>query len=110
MHPAFLARPQWNSFIQLSVTVKESTMSRTPSTRTRTQGLLFGVLALVLALVVWLPACSAQTKAAKDKMESDPNKALAKVNGKTITQGDVEKAAATEFAPLERECSNNRHT
>lgn len=85
-------------------------MSATPSTRTRTQGLLFGVLALVLALAVWLPACSAQTKTAKDKMESDPNKPLAKVNGKTITQGDVEKAAATEFAQLERECSNNRHT
>ncbi|MEA2693125.1 MAG: hypothetical protein QOJ16_2512 [Acidobacteriota bacterium] len=88
-------------------------MSSTPRPRTRTQGLLFGVLALVLALCVWLPACSAQTKPAKDKadkMASDPNKVLAKVNGKSITQSDVEKAAAPEFAQLERECSNNRHT
>jgi protein-disulfide isomerase len=85
-------------------------MSSTPRPRTRTQGLLFGVLALVLALCVWLPACSAQTKSGKDKMASDPNKVLAKVNGKAITQADVEKAAAPEFAQLERECSNNRHT
>ena len=88
-------------------------MSSTPRPRTRTQGLLFGVLALVLALCVWLPACSAQTKSGKDKMDkmaSDPNKVLAKVNGKAITQSDVEKAAATEFQQLERECSNNRHT
>jgi protein-disulfide isomerase len=88
-------------------------MSSIPRPRTRTQGLLFGVLALVLALCVWLPACSAQTKSGKDKMDkmaSDPNKVLAKVNGKSITQSDVEKAAAPEFAQLERECSNNRHT
>ncbi|HZF13242.1 MAG TPA: thioredoxin domain-containing protein [Thermoanaerobaculia bacterium] len=85
-------------------------MSSTLSPRTRSQGLLFGVLALVLALCVWLPACSAQTKSGKDsKMESDPNKVLAKVNGKTITEGDLEKAAAAEFQQLERECSNNRH-
>src|SRR6185369_4853207 len=88
-------------------------MSSTLFTRTRSQGFLFGVLALVLALSVWLPACSAQTKAAKDsrgKMESAPNKVLAKVNGKATTAGDVEKAAAAEFKQLERECSNNRHT
>ena len=39
-------------------------MSSTLPTRTRSQGLLFGILALVLALCVWLPACSAQTKSA----------------------------------------------
>ena len=44
-------------------------MSSTPHPRTRTQGLLFGVLALVLALCVWLPACSAQTKSGKEKMD-----------------------------------------
>jgi protein-disulfide isomerase len=86
-------------------------MSSTLPTRTRSQGLFFGILALVLALSVWLPACSAQTKSAKDaKMESDPHKVLAKVDGKSITQGDVEKAATAEFQQLERECSNNRHT
>jgi protein-disulfide isomerase len=84
-------------------------MSSTLPTRTRSQGLLFGILALVLALSVWLPACSAQTKSG-GKMESDPNKVLAKVNGKSITQGEVEKAASAEFQQLERECSNNRHT
>ena len=85
-------------------------MSSTLSTRTRSRGLLLGVLALVLALCVWLPACSAQAKDKMDKMASDPNKVLAKVNGKSITQADIEKAAAPEFAQLERECSNNRHT
>jgi protein-disulfide isomerase len=91
-------------------------MSSTPRPRTRTQGLLFGVLALVLALCVWLPACSAQTKSAKDKMDkmdkvaSDPNKVLAKVDGKSITQGDVDKAAVAEYQQLERECANNRRT
>ncbi|HEV7517856.1 MAG TPA: thioredoxin domain-containing protein, partial [Thermoanaerobaculia bacterium] len=95
-------------------------MSSTPRTRTRSQGLLLGVLALVLALCVWLPACSAQTKSAKDKTDkmdktaSDPNKVLAKVNGKTITQADVEKASATEFAQLqkdlEQQLQSNRRT
>src|SRR6185369_16288183 len=107
--PLFRAAP-CKSLMSFQLRQKESIMSSTLSTRTRSRGLLLGVLALVLALCVWLPACSAQAKDKMDKMASDPNKVLAKVNGKSITQADIEKAAAPEFAQLERECSNNRHT
>ncbi len=80
-------------------------MVSTLSTRPLSRGLLMGALALVLALGVGLPA-----QAGKDKMEPASNQPLARISGRTITQGDVEKAAAPEFAQLEREYANNRHT
>lgn len=57
------------------------------------------VLVLVLALGVCLPACSAQDKASKD----NPKGALAQVNGKDITEADVRKQAAAQFAQLEKQ-------
>jgi len=74
--------------------------------RTGAKGVLFGALLSVLALGVWLPACSAQDgKMAK----SDPNKVLAVVNGKSITEGEVRNAATTELQQVQRECQQNEH-
>jgi len=56
------------------------------------------VLLLILALGVGLPACSAQDKAAA-KGSGD----LARVNGKAITEADVKKASADQFAQLEKQ-------
>jgi protein-disulfide isomerase len=59
---------------------------------------LQGVLLLILALGVCLPACSAQDKpGAKGKGD------LARVNGKAVTEADVRKAAADQFAQLEKQ-------
>ena len=58
-----------------------------------------GVLVLILALGVCLPACSAQDKA-KDKGAQG---SLARVNGKDITEADVKKLAADQFTQLERQ-------
>jgi protein-disulfide isomerase len=57
-----------------------------------------GVLLLVMALGVGLPACSAQDKAAA-KGTGD----LARVNGKLVTEADVKKASADQFAQLEKQ-------
>ena len=59
---------------------------------------LQGVLLLILALGVCLPACSAQDKpGAKGKGD------LARVNGKAITEADVRKGAADQFSQLEKQ-------
>ena len=58
-----------------------------------------GVLLLILALGVFLPACSAQDKPAKGTANGD----LARVNGKAITEADVRKGAADQFAQLEKQ-------
>lgn len=84
--------------------------------KTGTRGAVPGFLALVLALGVWLPACSAQDKAPKDKMaqgkgsmaKSGGDKVLATVNGKPITEAEVQKAAAAQLDQLEREYQQNR--
>lgn len=57
------------------------------------------VLVLILALGVCLPACSAQDQASKDNSKG----ALAQVNGKDITEADVRKQAAAQFAQLEKQ-------
>lgn len=73
---------------------------------TGTRGVLFGALVIVLGLGVWLPACSAQDgKMAK----SDPGKVLATVNGKTITEGDVKAANASDFQALDRQYAQQQH-
>jgi protein-disulfide isomerase len=59
---------------------------------------LQGVLLLILALGVCLPACSAQDKPAKGTTGD-----LAKVNGKAITEADVQKAAAAQFTQLQQQ-------
>ncbi len=66
-----------------------------------------GVLALMLAMGSWLPACSAQDKAAPKATGSD--QVLATVNGQPLTEADVQKNSAAEFQALEREYAQNKH-
>ncbi|MFL6293368.1 MAG: thioredoxin domain-containing protein [Thermoanaerobaculia bacterium] len=61
-----------------------------------------GVLLLILALGVCLPACSAQDKPAA---KGD----LARVNGKAITEADVRKGAADQFTQLEKQYQKQQH-
>jgi len=65
---------------------------------------LFG--ALMIALGLGVPACSAQDgRMAK----ADSGKVLATVNGKSITEGEVRAAAATELQAARREYQQNEH-
>jgi protein-disulfide isomerase len=66
-----------------------------------------GVLALLVLAVVLATGRPAQ---AKDKMDSDPQKPLARVGDRTITEGDAEKASAAELAQLDREYAKGRHS
>ena len=63
-----------------------------------------GILALILMLGVWLPACAAQDKAqgqTQAEKPADPNEVLAKVDGKPITRAQVMADAAEQFKQLE---------
>jgi protein-disulfide isomerase len=60
-----------------------------------------GVLLLILALGVCLPACSAQDKPAKGQTTAKSD--LARVNGKVVTEADVRKASADQFAALDKQ-------
>lgn len=64
-----------------------------------------GALALALALGSWLPACSAQDKAAKDSK----GQVLAVINGKSITEAEVREANKDQFQAMEREYQQNVH-
>jgi protein-disulfide isomerase len=66
-----------------------------------------GAVILLLALGAWLPsACSAQDKGAKPAAGGD--QVLAIVNGKPISDSEVRKKAADQFAQLEREYESNK--
>jgi protein-disulfide isomerase len=67
-----------------------------------------GVLVLILALGVWLPACSAQDKAAAGQNAQGGNRELARVNGKVITEADVQATAKDAFAQLDRQYQQQR--
>ena len=67
-----------------------------------------GVLALILALAAWIPACSAQDKS-KPSPAAGGSQVLATVNGQPITEADVRKASAEQFARLESEYKKNQH-
>jgi protein-disulfide isomerase len=69
--------------------------------------LIPGALVLILALGVWLPACSAQDKGAKGTTASDGKAVLAVVDGKPITEADVRAASAEQFQGLQREYEKN---
>src|SRR5688572_14027770 len=76
----------------------------------RRKTLIPGVLVLVAALGVTLPACSAQDKKMDAKMDDakmvtkvGSGEVLAVVNGKPITETDVRKSAADQFVAVERE-------
>ncbi|HEV2855339.1 MAG TPA: thioredoxin domain-containing protein [Thermoanaerobaculia bacterium] len=80
----------------------------------RRKPLIPGVLFLILALGVYLPACSAQDKNAKkmDKMDSKSagsGEVLAVVNGKAITEAEVRQNSAEQFKAMEREYQQNLH-
>jgi protein-disulfide isomerase len=69
---------------------------------------LKGILVLILALGVCLPACSAQDKPAKDQGKPGASAqaaqgALARVNGKDVTEADVKQTAAAQFDQLEKQ-------
>jgi protein-disulfide isomerase len=66
--------------------------------------LLSGALVFALALGAGLPACSAAEK----KTETTDAQALARVNGKTITEADVRETASSQFAQLERQYQQQR--
>jgi protein-disulfide isomerase len=75
------------------------------------QQLIPGVLVLLLALGFFLPACSAQDKKGPgaDAKASDSSKVLARVNGKPITQADVQTDGNDQFEQLEREYMQRKH-
>lgn len=72
--------------------------------RTVRRPLLSGALVLALALGAGLPACSAAEK----KTEKTDTQALAKVDGKTITEADLQQTASSQFAQLERQYQQQR--
>lgn len=68
-----------------------------------------GVLAVILALAAWIPACSAQDKSKPSPAAGGSSQVLATVNGQPITDADVRKASAEQFERLEREYKKNQH-
>jgi protein-disulfide isomerase len=66
-----------------------------------------GALALILALGVWLPACSAQDKAGATEPKGS-GEVLATVNGEPVTEAEVRELAKDQFANLEREFERNQ--
>src|SRR5688572_13910500 len=60
------------------------------------------VLALILALGIWLPACAAQDQT-KGGKPADAQGALARVNGKDVNEADIKAFAADQFAQLEKQ-------
>ena len=73
-----------------------------------------GVLVLAGVLVCCLPACSAEPSKARAAQPaataaSGSNQVLAVVNGKPITEADVQTKAAEQFSQLQRDYENQRH-
>jgi protein-disulfide isomerase len=71
-----------------------------------------GLLVLTLALGCCVPACSAQDKKAgakADAQKDDPGQAVARVNGKAITAGEVHAETADQLEQLEREYLQRKH-
>ncbi len=75
---------------------------------TRSKSLVPGLLVLLLALGAALPAC-AQKKAESKPAASGSSNVLAVVNGKNITEADLQAAAADQFQALEREYQQKKH-
>ena len=75
---------------------------------TRSKSLVPGLLVLSLALGAALPAC-AQKKAETKPMATGSSNVLAVVNGKNITEADLQAAAADQFQALEREYQQKKH-
>lgn len=69
----------------------------------RRQRALQAVLGLILALGVFLPACSAQDNPKEKSASATQQGSLARVNGKDITEADVKAKAAEQFAQMERQ-------
>jgi len=79
--------------------------------RAASRKLIPGVLALVLALGSFLPACSAQDKTgSRSGMgKDDPAQVLARVNGQPVTAAEVKSEAADQYDQLDREYQQRRH-
>jgi protein-disulfide isomerase len=77
----------------------------------RRKPLIPGILILVFALGVYLPACSAQDAKKMDKMDKSAGsgQVLAVVNGKPITEAQVRAGNAEQFKAIEREYQNQVH-
>jgi protein-disulfide isomerase len=76
----------------------------------RSKSLVPGMLVLSLTLGAALPAC-AQDKGKKmmDAKATGSSNVLAVVNGKNITEADLQSAAAEQFQALEREYQQKKH-
>jgi protein-disulfide isomerase len=76
----------------------------------RSKSLVPGMLVLSLTLGAALPAC-AQDKGKKmmDAKATGSSNVLAVVNGKNITEADLQSAAADQFQALEREYQQKKH-
>jgi protein-disulfide isomerase len=66
-----------------------------------------GLLALALAVGLWLPACADQAKSEAGKAGSA--QVLATVNGKPITETDVREKAAAQFSQIDRDYEQNKY-
>jgi protein-disulfide isomerase len=74
----------------------------------RSKSLVPGMLVLSLTLGAALPAC-AQDKGKKMDAQTGSSNVLAVVNGKNITEADLQSAAADQFQALEREYQQKKH-
>ncbi|HEV2847260.1 MAG TPA: DsbA family protein [Thermoanaerobaculia bacterium] len=73
----------------------------------RSKSLVPGMLMLSLALGAALPACA--QKKAESKTATGSSNVLAVVNGKNVTEADIQAAAADQFQALEREYQQKKH-
>jgi protein-disulfide isomerase len=69
----------------------------------------YGVLVLILALGFCLPACSQTAKAGDKNPAAGGTQVLATVDGKPITEADVQAKSAEQFSQLQHEYETNRH-
>ena len=66
-----------------------------------------GLLALALAVGLWLPACADQAKSEAGKAGSA--QVLATVNGKPITEAEIREKAAAQFSQIDRDYEQNKY-
>lgn len=75
----------------------------------RNKSLVPGMLMLSLALGAALPACAQDKGKKMMDAKSGSSNVLAVVNGKDITESDLQTAAADQFQALEREYKQKKH-
>ncbi|HEX6903153.1 MAG TPA: thioredoxin domain-containing protein [Thermoanaerobaculia bacterium] len=75
----------------------------------RSKSLVPGMLMLSLTLGAALPACAQDKGKKMDAKAAGSSNVLAVVNGKNITEADLQSAAAEQFQALEREYQQKKH-